>query len=430
MLKGKWCSSGWCLKQIVQVTRVMLWKGLWGLHWQELVRHQTWTCCLHGQLLCHNSPNTENEAAKRSHAPGKSWAKHLCPVVFAPTSLMVWPHADGNAAVQAADVNSSSGVLLDTAWARYSHSHCRQVCPCRHKSKTWKWRNSKTPSEQTVRNKLMIWCIQITSKSCSQLLVKLLHLADDFHLSMVERMPFLHLEGLGSTSTSAQAVGFAKTGDLSFLPNGQSWQLLLQTSQLLIWKNTPNISRKTVWPRIFDDMSQLQIMIFLFDVDLVPKPAISIKMPSYLNSLGFMPPPRENLPLHLFQGCSGSFQSWWNLQNKKTKHFSLVNLISLVNQSQLSFSSAYSTWCFFIFNTCWSHTGQHPQVFLRTWGSKINNDTTGFTSCDNATSKGTVCSRSAATWWGRKGGGKNQEPHDPQGKMPQKVENQGVNVQL
>ena len=79
MLKGKWCSSGWCLKQIVQVTRVMLWKGLWGLQWQELVRHQTWTC-RHGQLLCHNSPNTENEAAKRSHAPGRSWAKRLCPM--------------------------------------------------------------------------------------------------------------------------------------------------------------------------------------------------------------------------------------------------------------------------------------------------------------------------------------------------------------
>jgi len=109
-----------------------------------------------------------------------------------------------------------------------------------------------------------------------------------------------------------QAVGLATTGDLSFLPNGQSWQLLLQTSQLLIWKtkNTANISRKTVWPRIFDYMSQLQIMIFLLDADLIPKPAISIQMPSYLNSLGFMPPPRENLPLHLFQGCGGSFQSW------------------------------------------------------------------------------------------------------------------------
>lgn len=142
---------------LVQVTRVMLWKGLWGLHRQELVRHQTWTCCLHDQLLSHNSPNTENEAAKRSQAPGKSWAKRLCQVVFALTSLMVWPYADGNAAVQAADVNSSSGVLLDTDWARYSHSHCRQVCPCRHKSKTWKWRNSKTLVEQTVQNKLMIW---------------------------------------------------------------------------------------------------------------------------------------------------------------------------------------------------------------------------------------------------------------------------------
>lgn len=106
----------------------------------------------------------------------------------------------------------------------------------------------------------------------------MLHLADDFHLSMVERMPFLHLEGLGSTSTSAQAAGLATTADLSFLPNGQSWQLLRQTSQLLIWKNIPNISRKTVWPRIFDYMSQLQIMIFLFDADLILKPAISIQI--------------------------------------------------------------------------------------------------------------------------------------------------------
>ena len=55
-----------------------------------------------------------------------------------------------------------------------------------------------------------------------------------------------------------------RLGDLSFLPNGQSWQLLLQTSQLFIWKKSLCIS-STVWPRIFDHMTQLQIMIFLFD---------------------------------------------------------------------------------------------------------------------------------------------------------------------
>ncbi len=171
---------------------------------------QTWS------LLSYNSPNTENQAAKRSHAPGKSWAKRQCHMVFASTSLMVWPYADGNSAVQVADVNSSSGVLLDTAWARYSHSHCRQVCPCRHTSSTKvrlgsgkELKDSKWANIPEKKSNVQIKSNQVLT----QLLVKQLLFADS-HLSMVERVPFLNLEGLGSTRDQTQGTAQAVGNDL------------------------------------------------------------------------------------------------------------------------------------------------------------------------------------------------------------------------
>lgn len=92
-------------------------------------------------------------------------------------------------------------------------------------------------------------------------------------------------------------------------------------------QSSPNISKKQSGrENMKDHMPQLQIMICLFDAHLIPKAAISIQMPSNLNSLGFIPPPCENLPLHLFQGRSRSFQSWWKFAAFQPGEPHLVNL--------------------------------------------------------------------------------------------------------